>query len=125
MLGQHIAVILQHHHVAIAYNPAIAEINEIRLGAWLPRMLRRWYSSRDGIGVSDEDVARHRPRYQSACRAGRQGLRFQIKPRGRTRRGERPASEMGGAGIESLARTYQRPALRKPFAAFPADSKVA
>ena len=27
MLGQCIAVILQHHHVAIAYNPAIAEID--------------------------------------------------------------------------------------------------
>ena len=27
--------------------------------------------------------------------------------------------------IESLARTYERPALWKPFAAFPADSKVA
>jgi hypothetical protein len=27
--------------------------------------------------------------------------------------------------IESLARAYERPALRKPFAAFPADTKVA
>jgi hypothetical protein len=26
---------------------------------------------------------------------------------------------------ESLARTYERPALRKAFAAFPADTKVA
>jgi hypothetical protein len=43
----------------------------------------------------------------------------------RTPRGERAASGMGGARIESLARTYERPALRKPFAAFPADSKVA
>jgi hypothetical protein len=31
MLGQRIAVLLKHHHVAIAYDPAIAEINEIRL----------------------------------------------------------------------------------------------
>jgi hypothetical protein len=38
---------------------------------------------------------------------------------------KRAASGMGGARIESLARTYERPALRKPFAAFPADSKVA
>jgi hypothetical protein len=29
------------------------------------------------------------------------------------------------AEIESLARTYERPALRKLFAAFPADTKVA
>jgi hypothetical protein len=40
------------------------------------------------------------------------------------RREKPPASGMGGARIESLARTYERPALRKPFAAFPADSKV-
>jgi hypothetical protein len=38
---------------------------------------------------------------------------------------KRPASGMGGARIKSLARTYERPALRKVFAAFPADSKVA
>ena len=38
---------------------------------------------------------------------------------------KRPASGMDGARIKSLARTYERPALRKPFAAFPADSKVA
>src|SRR5262245_29526342 len=38
---------------------------------------------------------------------------------------KRAASGMGVARIESLARTYERPALRKPFAAFPADSKVA
>jgi hypothetical protein len=40
----------------------------------------------------------------------------------------RPASRMGAdifAQIESLARTYERPALRKLFAAFPADMKVA
>ena len=36
---------------------------------------------------------------------------------------KRPASGMGR--IESFGRTYERPALRKPFAAFPADSKVA
>jgi hypothetical protein len=35
------------------------------------------------------------------------------------------AGPLGGARIESLARTYERPALRKVFAAFPADSKVA
>lgn len=35
MLGQRIAVLLKHHHVAIAYDPAIAEINEIRLRAVL------------------------------------------------------------------------------------------
>jgi hypothetical protein len=38
---------------------------------------------------------------------------------------KRPAFGMGGAQIKSLARAYERPALRKPFAAFPADSKVA
>jgi hypothetical protein len=38
---------------------------------------------------------------------------------------KRPASGMGGAQTKGLARTYERPALRKPFAAFPADSKVA
>jgi len=41
---------------------------------------------------------------------------------------KRPASRMAagnGAQIESLARAYERPALRKPFAAFPADTKVA
>jgi hypothetical protein len=45
-----------------------------------------------------------------------------------TRRGETPASRMAAgscAQIESLARAYERPALRKPFAAFPADTKVA
>src|SRR5262249_38402899 len=39
-----------------------------------------------------------------------------------------PASRMAAgscAQIESLARAYERPALRKPFAAFPADTKVA
>ena len=52
MLGQHIAVILQHHHVAIAYNPAIAEINEIALAPfWLSHStmdlssLRGWSAS--------------------------------------------------------------------------------
>jgi hypothetical protein len=43
-------------------------------------------------------------------------------------RQERSASKMGAdisVQIESLARTYERPALRKFFAAFPADSKVA
>jgi|EndMetStandDraft_8_1072994.scaffolds.fasta_scaffold218351_2 hypothetical protein len=38
---------------------------------------------------------------------------------------KRAASGIGDTRIESLARTYERPALRKPFAAFPADSKVA
>ncbi len=38
---------------------------------------------------------------------------------------KRPAFGMGGAQIKSLARAYERPALRKPFAAFPADTKVA
>ena len=41
---------------------------------------------------------------------------------------KRPASRMAAgscAQIERLARAYERPALRKPFAAFPADSKVA
>jgi hypothetical protein len=52
------------------------------------------------------------------------------KSRPRTRDAEkRPASSRMGADIfaeiESLARTYERPALRKLFAAFPADTKVA
>jgi hypothetical protein len=42
---------------------------------------------------------------------------------------EFPTATAGGADIcgqtESLARIYWRPALRKSFAAFPADSKVA
>jgi hypothetical protein len=42
---------------------------------------------------------------------------------------KRPASSRMGADIfaeiESLARTYERPALRKLFAAFPAETKVA
>ena len=49
--------------------------------------------------------------------------------RGRARDAEKPpASRMAAsscAQIESLTRAYERPALRKPFAAFPADSKVA
>jgi hypothetical protein len=52
------------------------------------------------------------------------------KSRPSTRDAEkRPASSWMGADIfaeiESLARTYERPALRKLFAAFPADTKVA
>jgi hypothetical protein len=41
---------------------------------------------------------------------------------------KRSATEMGadiGLQTESPARTYERPALRKAFAAFAADSKVA
>ena len=47
----------------------------------------------------------------------------------RARRREGPGIQDGyrrlRSQIESLARTYERPALRKPFAAFPADTKVA
>jgi hypothetical protein len=46
----------------------------------------------------------------------------------RTRRGQTSGIQDGRrlcAQIEGVARTYERPALRKSFAAFPADSKVA
>ena len=38
---------------------------------------------------------------------------------------KRPASRMGADIFAQIEKTYERPALRKPFAAFPADTKVA
>jgi hypothetical protein len=72
----------------------------------------------------DELAARHS--ITSSARASSVGG----KSRPSTRDAEkRPASSRMGADIfaeiESLARTYERPALRKLFAAFPADTKVA
>jgi hypothetical protein len=33
--GEGVAILLQHHHVAVAFNSVIAEINEVRLRAVL------------------------------------------------------------------------------------------
>ena len=61
----------------------------------------------------------------SVIRSPRQHARRRHFEAERTRRGRNARLRMGDARIESLARSYERPALRKPFAAFPADSKVA
>jgi hypothetical protein len=60
------------------------------------------------------------PAFDSSVRASRRHFEAE-----RMRRGETPSIRDGWNSDESLARTYERPALRKPFAAFPADSKVA
>jgi len=72
-----------------------------------------------GVAVASPLVAR-----------AQQGVRMQRRSQPRERlttqkNARHPRWRRLCAQIEGVARTYERPALRKPFAAFPADTKVA